>query len=358
MTGTPKVRAFAFAPMPARVLFGSGTLDHAGGELERLGIARALVLSTPEQAGGAAALAERLGDRAAGTCARAAMHTPVEVTEAAREDLRASGADGLVSFGGGSTVGLGKALAVRTGLPHLAIPTTYAGSEMTDILGESAGGGKTTRRAEAIRPAAVIYDVDLTLTLPVALSVTSALNALAHAVEGLYAPDCDPVTRLMAREACGAVAVALPRVVEAPDDREARGELLYAAWLCATVLGRTSMALHHKLAHVVGGAFGTPHAQTHAILLPHTAGFNAAATGEALAPLADAFGAPVGPALHRFARSVGAPTALRDLGVREDDIPRAAALAVKNPYANPRPFGQDDIETLLRAAWEGAPPPE
>lgn len=347
---------FVFPGLTTRVVFGHGTLAQAGEELARLGHGKALVLSTPQQKAQAEALAATLGARAAGVFAGAVMHTPVEMTETALAAFRASGATAVVSLGGGSTIGLGKAIAVRTGADQIAIPTTYAGSEMTDILGETAEGAKTTRRDPAIRPEVVIYDVDLTLTLPPALTVTSAMNAIAHAAEGFYAPDRNPVVIAMARDAMPAFRDALPVLVRDPQDRGARARALYAAWCCSTILGYITMALHHKLAHVLGGSFGTPHAETHAILLPHTIGFNAAAVPDLMRPLDETFGAPTGAGLWDFAQAVGAPARLRDLGLSEADLDRAADLAVKNPYANPRPFDRDDILNLLRAAWEGRRP--
>ncbi|MGQ0566220.1 MAG: maleylacetate reductase [Gemmobacter sp.] len=346
-------RAFTFPGLTTRVVFGAGTLAQAGDEVARLGHARALVLSTPHQATEAQALADRLGPLSAGVFAEAAMHTPVEVTDRAVQAFRDSGATAVVSLGGGSTTGLGKAIAVRTGADQVVIPTTYAGSEMTDILGETAGGEKTTRRDAAIRPETVIYDVDLTLSLPVGLTVTSALNAIAHAMETLYAPDRNPVVVLMAQDALRSFKTAIPRLVADPQDRDARAEALYAAWCCSTALGTVQMALHHKLAHVIGGSFGTPHAETHAVLLPHTTAFNA---GPELAPIADAFGGPPGAALWDFAKAAEAPLRLADFGMTEPDLDRAADIAMKNAYWNPRPFTRDDIRTLLQAAWEGRRP--
>ncbi|MCX7301360.1 MAG: maleylacetate reductase [Rhodobacterales bacterium] len=347
---------FTFAGIPTRVIFGSGSIARTGAEVERLGRKGALVLSTPHQQAEAAALAQSLGPLARGVFARAVMHTPTDVTATAMAAFAASGADCVVSLGGGSTTGLGKAIATRTGADQIVIPTTYAGSEMTDILGETDAGRKTTRRDPSIRPKTVIYDVDLTLSLPPALTVTSALNAIAHGVEALYAPDANPILSLMSVEAMRAFKGGLPRVMANPMDRDARGDVLYGAWLCSTALGYVTMSLHHKLAHVLGGSFGMPHAETHAILLPHTAGFNAVAVPDALAPVAAIFGGSVGGGLWDFAKSCGAPLRLADLGLTPADLDRAAAIAVENPYANPRPFGQADIRALLQAAYEGARP--
>lgn len=348
--------AFVYTARPSTVVFGPGRSAEASGWIERLGCARALVLSTPQQAGEAEALAGRLGPLAAGVFAGAAMHTPVEVTAKALAAAGNAGADCFVALGGGSTTGLGKALALRTDLPQIVIPTTYAGSEVTDILGQTEGGKKTTLRDAKVLPEVVLYDPELTLGLPVGMSVTSGLNAMAHAAEGLYAQDRNPVASLMAVEALRALKRALPAIVAHPRDADARADALYGAWLCGTVLGNVGMALHHKICHVLGGSFDTPHAETHAIMLPHTIAYNAAAVPDLLAPVGEIFGDRPGAGLWDFAVSIGAPLALRDLGLTEVDLDSAADLATANPYWNPRPIERGGIRSLLQDAWEGRRP--
>ncbi|MER8983538.1 MULTISPECIES: maleylacetate reductase [unclassified Mesorhizobium] len=349
--------SFTFPGLTTRVVFGAGTIARVEEEVRRLGHDKVMVLSTPHQMGDAERLAVSLGGLAAGIFAGAVMHTPVEVTEKAVGAFRGSGASAVVSLGGGSTTGLGKAIAVRTGADQVVIPTTYAGSEMTDILGETAAGEKTTRRSPDIRPETVIYDVDLTLSLPVSLTVTSAMNAIAHAMEALYAPDRNPVIVLMCRDAMIAFKDGIPRLIRDPQDRAARTQALYAAWCCSTALGYVSMALHHKLAHVFGGSFDTPHAETHAILLPYTTAFNETAVPDLLRPITRAFGGgSAGGGLWDFAQSVGSPLSLKAIGIEEADLDRAAAIAVKNAYANPRPIDPGSIRELLQAAWEGRRP--
>jgi len=284
------------------------------------------------------------------------MHTPVEVTETALTTFRELGADCVVALGGGSTTGLGKAIAVRTGADQVVIPTTYAGSEMTDILGETMGGEKKTRRDPAILPETVIYDVDLTMSLPVGLTIASGLNAMAHAAEALYAPDRNPVISLLSGEGVRALVRALPRVAAFPDDRDARAAALYGAWACGVALGGASMALHHKLCHALGGSFDMPHAETHAVVLPHAIGFNATAASELLEPVSTALGGSPGAALFDFTAKLGAPTSLKQLGLREADLDRATDIAARNPYWNPRPFDRAAIRTLLQEAWEGKRP--
>jgi len=351
------VDSFDYRTPQTRVHFGPGRRAEAGAVAAGLGVERALVLATRGHAGLADEVAGLLGPRAGAVFAGARMHTPVEVTEAAMAVVARERADGLVAVGGGSTVGLAKAIALRTDLPQVAIPTTYAGSEMTDILGETEGGAKTTRRTEAVRPEAVIYDVELTRSLPPGLSATSGLNAIAHAVEALYARDGNPVIALMAEEGVRAFAEALPAIVADPGDMAARGAAFYGTWLCGTCLGAVSMALHHKLCHVLGGSFDLPHAETHAVVLPHAVAYNAVAAPGAMARLARALGGEdAAAALYDLVGRLGAPRALRDIGMPEDGLDRAVETAVANPYWNPRPLEVEALRTLLADAWAGRPP--
>jgi maleylacetate reductase len=348
--------SFTYQINPARIVFGPGSVSRVAEEVAAQGGTRALVLSTPHRKAAAEALAERLGPLAVGVFAEAAMHTPVEVTERALAAYEQTRADCVVALGGGSTIGLGKAIAYRNDAAQIVVATTYAGSEVTPILGQTENGVKTTVRGASILPEAVIYDPDLTLGLPVATSVTSGFNAMAHAVEGLYAQDRNPVSSLMALEGIRTLKDALPKIVAAPGDAEARGAALYGSWLCGTVLGTVGMALHHKLCHTLGGSFDLPHAETHTVILPHSAAYNAAAAADALAPAAALFGGDLGGGLHDLAAELGAPRALKDLGLGEADLDRAADLAVKNPYWNPRPVERDAIRALLQRAWAGSRP--
>jgi alcohol dehydrogenase class IV len=350
---------FNFEAHIPRVVFGAGALQQLGREIEALGARRALVLSTPEQAASAQRVADMLGERAAGIFPRAVMHVPIESARAARDEARRLGADCAVAIGGGSTTGLGKAIALDSALPILAIPTTYAGSEMTPIYGLTEGGAKKTGRDPRVLPRTVIYDPELTLTLPVGLSMTSGMNAIAHAAEGLYAHDGNPIVALMAEEGIRALAAALPRVHAAPQDIEARGDALYGAWLCGVVLGHISMGLHHKLCHTLGGTFNLPHAETHTVVLPHALAYNAAAAPQALRRIARALGVSADDApraLQALAQRLGAPARLADIGMPEDGLDRAADLAVTTPYPNPRPLERTALRALLQRAFDGSAP--
>ena len=340
-----------------RVVFGAGSLKYLEREIDRLGAKRALILSTPEQVDSAERVAAMLGARAAGVFPKAVMHVPIESAREARDEARRLGADCAVAIGGGSTTGLGKAIALDSGLPILAIPTTYAGSEMTPIYGLTEAEVKKTGRDPRVLPRTVIYDPELTLTLPLGMTVTSALNAIAHAAEGLYAHDGNPIVALMAEEGIRATAAALPRLQRDPKDLEARGDALYGAWLCGSVLGAVAMGLHHKLCHTLGGSFNLPHAEVHTVILPHALAYNAAQAPEAMARIARALGtAGAAPGVYDLAQRHGAPVALKDIGMPADGLDRAADLAVTNQYPNPRPLERAAIRELLQRAFDGTRP--
>ncbi|MFM0395841.1 maleylacetate reductase [Paraburkholderia phytofirmans] len=351
------MKPFIYNGLPSRVIFGQGSLDQLGREIDLLGATRALVLATPQQRAQADALAASLGSRAAGVYAEAVMHVPVETARAAREFAARVGADCAIALGGGSTTGLGKAIALETSLPIIAIPTTYAGSEMTPIYGLTEAGVKKTGRDLRVLPKTVIYDPALTTTLPRALSLTSGINAIAHAAEGLYAQDANPIVSLMAEEGIRALGAGLPRVMQDPADPHARADCLYGAWLCGSVLGSVGMALHHKLCHTLGGTFNLPHAEAHTIVLAHVLAYNRDAAPVAMKRIARALHADdAAQAVFDLARDNGAPTALKDIGLKEDDLEVALTLALKNPYWNPRPVERGPLRALLENAFEGRRP--
>ena len=340
-----------------KVRYGTGLRYKISDEINLLGCRKALVLSTPEQSQVALDIASGLGDYVAGIYSKAAMHTPMDVTDDALIDLEKSGADCLIAVGGGSTTGLGKALSMRTGLPQIVVPTTYAGSEATPILGQTENGIKTTFSDPRILPKIVLYDPELVVSLPTELTVTSALNAMAHAIEALYAKDRTDKTTELAVSGLKSFQSALPLVLEDPRNLSAREETLRGAWACGTVLGLVGMALHHKLCHTLGGSFNLPHAQTHAIILPHATAFNAKAAHNNLHPITEIFGGTQpGQALWDFAKKLGAPLSLQKLGLRETDLDKAAEIATQNPYWNPRPIDQQGVRALLENAWSGSPP--
>jgi maleylacetate reductase len=354
------VKPFSYVSHPQRVIFGAGSIGRLDAEIDGLGAGRGLVLSTPGQRADAERVADMLGPRAAGIFDRAVMHVPVEVAHEARDVARRLGADCVVAVGGGSTIGLGKAIALTSTLPILAIPTTYAGSEMTSIYGITEAGLKKTGKDPRVLPRTVIYDPELTYSLPVGMSVTSGINAIAHAAEGLYAIDGNPITDLMAEEGIAALGRALPVLTEGGDAvgvSDARAEALYGAWLCGTVLGNVGVALHHKLCHTLGGSFGLPHAETHTIVLPHALAYNTPSSPRPMARIARALnGAGAAQAVFDLARNNGAPLALKDIGMRAEDLDRACDIALQNQYPNPRPLERNAIRQLLQDAFDGRRP--
>jgi maleylacetate reductase len=348
---------FTYEALPARVVFGAGSLERLPDEAARLGTQKLLVLSTPRKRALADDIAGRLGGRAVGVYAGAVMHVPIEVAEAGRAEAARLGADGFVGIGGGTTIGLAKGIALTTGLPIIAIPTTYSGSEMTPVQGITEGGVKRTTRDPRLLPKVVIYDPELTFDLPSAVSGPSGVNAIAHCVEALYAPNANPITSLMAEEGIRALGTSLPVVVREPRDPEARAQALCGAWLGGAALGAIVMGLHHKLCHVLGGTFDLPHAETHTLILPHAATYNRQAAPAAMARVARALGAADAPAaLFDLARALGAEMRLAAFGLGAADLDRAAELAVESPYPNPAPVTREGVRALLQDAYDGRRP--
>ncbi|HEV3329842.1 MAG TPA: maleylacetate reductase [Bryobacteraceae bacterium] len=349
--------SFVYQSAPSRVIFGVGSLDKLPDEIQKLGATKALVLSTPEQRQSGLDMVTRLGVRAAGLFDRAVMHVPIETAQAAREEAKRLAADCCVAVGGGSTTGLAKAIALVSTLPILAVPTTYAGSEMTPIWGITENGHKTTGRDIRVLPKTVLYDPCLTITMPAMLSATSGMNSIAHCVEALYAQEANPIISLMAEEGIRAFAQSLPVVVKEPGNLEARSQALYAAWLGGIALSTVGMALHHKLCHTLGGTYNLPHAETHTVVLPHAVAYNTPAAPEAMSRIARALGTrSAAEGLYDLAARLGAPTSLAALGMKAGDLDQAADIAVQNPYYNPRPITRDGIRALLQAAFEGRRP--
>jgi alcohol dehydrogenase class IV len=344
------MKSFLYQSLPTRVVFGAGSIKDLAQEIEKLGAKRALLLTTPGRASMVSAIGKHL--KVAGVYDKVVMHTPIEAATEARNLAASLQADCCVAVGGGSTIGFGKAIALTSGLPVVAVPTTYSGSEMTTIWGLSEGGAKKTGRDPKVLPRVVVYDPELTLDLPVAVSMASGMNAIAHCAEALYAHDGNPIVSLMAEEGIRALGSALPKIKGNPKDEEARSDALYGSWLAGCTIATTSVALHHKLCHVLGG-FGLPHAETHSIVLPHAMKYNSAAAPEAMQRIGKAL---QGRNLWDLQKSLGLPMKLADIGMKEADIERAAKIAVAAPYPNPRKVEYDPVLALLRNAWEGKRP--
>jgi maleylacetate reductase len=335
-----------------RVVFGAGSIARLAEELDTAGLGRALVITTPGRAIDVERVLRVLGDCAAGVFDAAAPHVPVSVVESAAEVVRSAAPDVLVAVGGGSSIGLAKAIALRGLVSIAAVPTTYAGSEMTSIWGLTEAGVKRTGRDPRVAPVIVFYDPEFTLSLPAAVSAASGMNAMAHAVEALYAADATDEVRGWAEDAARGLAAGLPEVVLQPGDIDARDRVMRAAHLAGAALGQASMGLHHRLCHVLGGTFNLPHALTHAVLLPHVTAFNAPAAPDAMRRLARALGADEAPAaLAALNRRLGIRVGLGALGLDRADIPRAAELATEGGYQNPRAATREDVLSVVQAAW-------
>ncbi|GAO52847.1 putative maleylacetate reductase [Saitoella complicata NRRL Y-17804] len=356
---------FSYTANPSRVVFGSGTITQLPAELERLGLSKPLLLTTAQQVSQGDRLEEILGgqERVAGRFGEAVMHTPTGVTEKALAYAKDVGADCVVSIGGGSTIGLGKAISVRTGLMHICIPTTYAGSEMTPILGETENGEKKTRTDPKILPGVVIYDVDLTMTLPVSMSCTSGINAVAHAVEAIYAKAGNPIISLLAVEGIRSITSALPTLVTSPSDKDARSKALYGAWLCGVCLGSVGMAFHHKLCHTLGGSFDLPHAETHTAVLPHALAYNLPSlTPPQIRALASSLSLPdtdtatpeqIIDALNKLYDDLPVERGVQRFGMKEEEVDKAVDIAFRNQYWNPRGLEREGVREVVRRVTAG-----
>jgi alcohol dehydrogenase class IV len=342
---------------PSRVIFAAGARSKTGEELDRLGASRVMVIATPTQAGLAADLARLIGERAGIVYPGAQLHTPTNVTEAALTAVSSVQADGLVAIGGGTAIGLSKAIALRTDLPQLVIPTTFAGSEMTPTLVETERGVKTTQRSARVLPETVIFDPELVSALPASVAGPSAMNAIANAVEALCAPGGDPLTALMAEESIRALGAALPRILAEAPDKDAWTEALYGSWLAGASIGSTGMGVHHKICDVLVGAFDLSHADVHCVMAPHTAVFARRAALKAMARIGRALGGEDGPsALYDLMLKAANHDSLRAMGLTRAALEKAADLTLEHPYEEARRATREDILDMLLAAYEGKRP--
>jgi Alcohol dehydrogenase, class IV len=351
------IGAFTRDPAPERVVFGPGSVNRLADEVAALGLRRIMLVAAGSSAPVGESIAKQLGAVVVGIFGQVRQHVPEDLAAAASHTARELSADGVLTVGGGSAIGLGKAVALETGVVVVAVPTTYSGSEMTPIYGVT-GRHKRVGRDPVVQPRLVGYDPELTTGLPAHVTATSGFNALAHCVEALYAPGTDPLTRLHAVGGIRALARALPVAVREPTNLDARGDALFGAFLAGSALAVAGTALHHKLCHVLGGTFGLPHAEVNSVLLPHVVAFNQPAVPDAMAAVADALGnADAAGGLYELAVRLGAPTSLAELGMPADGLEVAAHRAVSAVGdTNPRPVHVEELHALLDDAFQGRQP--
>jgi len=345
---------FVHDTLPQRVRFASGeAAAQLAEEIEDVGAGRLMVIAGAS----AKSPAERVADDlpVAVWHHEVVMHVPAEVAQRACQIARSQEVDAVVPVGGGSTTGLAKAVALETGLPIIAVPTTYAGSEATNVWGMTEDNQKQTGSDPRVLPRTVVYDAALTLSLPLDLSVASGLNALAHCVDSMWAPRADPINAALAVEGIRALSTGLHLVKADPTELAGREQAMYGAYLSAVSFASAGSGLHHKICHVLGGMFDLPHAQTHAVVLPHVLAANSPYAPEAEHRIAAAFGSPTAnQGLRDLRQHLDAPVALRDLGMPEDGIaPAVRSVLAQAPLANPAPLDTDTLTSLLRSAWEG-----
>jgi maleylacetate reductase len=336
------------------VLSGRGCLARLPAELDARSFRRVLVVTTPGRARASRDLREalHLGNRLAGISETGTVHVPADCVTATLSEVDRVRPDVLLAFGGGSAIGVAKAVARERSLPVVAVPTTYSGSEMTSIWGITEGQTKRTGRDPRVSPVLVVYDAELTRSLSPAASAASGMNAIAHAVEALYAADADHLAMAAAGQAIRSLARSLPAIAADPGNIDARGDAFRGSHLAGVALQHASMGLHHKICHVLGGAFGLPHAVTHAALLPWVVAFNSPAVPAAAARIADALGTgDAADGLRSLNRRLGLTMSLGALGLRRQDLDRAADLVAGSSYPNPRPATREDVWNLLDEAF-------
>ncbi|NMF31792.1 maleylacetate reductase [Corynebacterium ammoniagenes] len=349
--------SFDHITLGQRVKFGAGqAAQNLAEEVERLDARRIMMISSKSGVKNAEQIAAHIDVHTWHT--DVVMHVPKETADKARQVAADNKIDLLVSVGGGSATGLAKAIALTSAIPLVAIPTTYSGSEATNVWGLTEGKRKSTGVDDKVLPKTVIYDSELMLSLPVEMSVASGLNALAHCVDSLWAPQSDPINAALAGEGIRALNTGLPKIAEDPRDITGRDEALYGAYLSAVAFASAGSGLHHKICHVLGGTFDLPHAQTHATVLPYVLAFNAPKAPDAEARMAAAFGAENAlEGLQNLRKQVDAPQKLSDYGFASEGIPEAVEVILeKVPANNPRDVTAANMTALLTAALHGDNP--
>ena len=356
---TPPMKNFTHNSLPARVVFGKGSIASLGEEIDRLGAKRALFCCTPGREDEVSKLLAPLDNMSAGLCAIAEQYVPLPMVEVGREIAKEREADCVVSYGGGTSVGLAKAIALELEIPVISAITTFSGSETTDLQAILTDGLRVGFKSNWMLPRTIIYDPETAMGVPLSIMIPSGVNAIAHGVEAFYAQGATPVNSLIAGEGIGALASALKRMSSGEDGVEARGDGLYGAWLCGTSLGSAGVALHHKFAHVLGATFGLEHSMAHTVALPHSVAYTTAGAREAMQGIATALGdssKEAATVLYELNVAIGAPTSLKEIGMPEEGIEKAAKMISDDPYPNPVPVEYALIRAMIEDAWHGRPP--
>ncbi len=350
---------FQHTALPVKVLFGTAAVPALLQEITRLERRRALIVCMPDPRSRAEAqeFGSALGERHAGTFADAKVHVPAETLAACRDQAAGAEADVLVSIGGGSSIGLAKLVAAELGLPSIAIPTTYSGAEMTPFNAITQNGVKTQRRDDSMMPAVVIYDIERSLGLPLPITFTSAMNALAHSVEALYAPAASPIVTALAWSSVRMILPALPRLKDRPTDPAERANLMCGSMLAGQALAGAAMGLHHKICHVIGGRHDLGHAELNSVMLPYALAYNLPHVPQVQAELGRLMGtAAPARALHHLQLALQCPRGLESLGVRADSLATIAEETAALRFGNPAPLQEQALLRMLQDAWTGAPP--
>jgi len=353
------MKSFIHNSLPARVIFGNGSIQLLGDEITKLGAKSPLFCCTPGRENESKFLIESLNLVNAKLCPIAEQYIPLPMVKEGRRLAKKHRADCAVSYGGGTAVGLAKAIALEQEIPVISVVTTFSGSETTDLQAILTDGLRVGYKSEWILPKIIIYDPEAAMGVPVEILIPSGVNAIAHGVESCYSQGATPVNNLIAGEGISAMASALKRISSGEDNSNARGDGLYGAWLCGTSLGSAGVALHHKFAHVLGSTFALEHSMVHTAALPYSVAYTAPGAPEAMKHISAALGSngtPAATALYELNKEIGAPTSLKEIGMPLEGIEKAARMIAENPYPNPVPVKYDLIFSMIEDAWHGRPP--
>ncbi len=352
---------FTHMSYPARVLLGSGQICQLPDEVSALGAKRVMFCCTESRMAQVQRISGLLGESAVGICSDAKIFVPMSAVEKGRAAAIEHQADCLVSFGGGTAVGLAKAIALELGLPIIAIPTTYSGSETTHIQGIIHHDGVRRNNYDLrMLPKTLIYDPELAFDLPKDTSIASGLNAIAHAISSFLGKNANPVTDMFAEVGIREMSSALIGIARDPKDLVSRTQAFLGSWLCGTTVISAGTTLHHKMVHVLGGGWDLPHGPTHGIMLPHSTAYVSGVQPDQCHRISLAFGHEIkgdaANALYNLLEACRVPRGLKDLGLTRDALPEAANRIMTDQYYCARAYDRDEILSRLEDAWEGRPP--
>lgn len=348
---------FNYSPVPSKVVFGENAALKLKDEISALGGARVMIACSKGMRGRIEHVIEALGDMCVALYDGAEPHCPEAVAMAAIDLFKEKKCDIIVAVGGGSTIGIGKAIALRTDAPLIVVPTTPCGSESTPIYGMLIGNTKKTGRDAKVIARTSIYDPALTTSMSAHHTATIGMNSLAHCVEALYGQSASPISDLYAAEGIKALTKGLRGSLADGNDLAARSQVLYGGMLSGYCVTLAGIAIHHKLCHVLGGHHGIPHGESNSVILPYAVAYNETAAPKAMEKIMAAMGTDsASGGIYDFATEMKVPKSLKELGMKESDLDIAAEETVRTTPYSPKPAQVKSVREMLQQAYEGIKP--